>query len=367
MTDSLKTVQALVEIARLLGATKEKKAMGFYTEQDSRFELAMHKSISSHTNALIAQMQRDARPIAYADKIAFESAMKVGKGCDVWPTAGDYAQRTGREVVELFAAPQMQRDAGQPFAWAIPYKDVSEPTEPVQYVLDQDKELGLERLRCHGSEWVGEPVPLVRAATQPAAPKPSTQGPTELWLQLHGDCAPGDLSEPVDYTGGDVTWCWHKINNSDVRYVRADRAGKKRSDRQKLETLAAAIAAAAQKAGIYNGEMPLTGPHLLQLLDDLASGPLAQPAVSAEARDAKLWRALMAYPGARKRIWNHVFDAEQVRGHESIESVLTAAMGTPPTRPNFKCSFCGWVGHGPAHVCTPVEGTPPADNKENGK
>ena len=56
---------------------------------------------------------------------------------------------------------QMQRDAVQPFAWAIPYKDVNEPTEPVQYVLDQDKELGLERLRCHGSEWVGEPIPLV--------------------------------------------------------------------------------------------------------------------------------------------------------------------------------------------------------------
>jgi hypothetical protein len=35
-------------------------------------------------------------------------------------------------------------------------------------------------------------------------------------------------------------------------------------------TLARAIAGAAQRAGIYNGEVPLTGPMLLLLLDDLA-------------------------------------------------------------------------------------------------
>ena len=53
-------------------------------------------------------------------------------------------------------------------------------------------------------------------------PQPSTEGPPELWLQLHGDCAEPELSEPVDYTAGDVTWCWHSIHDSDVRYVRAD-------------------------------------------------------------------------------------------------------------------------------------------------
>jgi hypothetical protein len=40
--------------------------------------------------------------VAYADKIAFESAMKAGKGCDVWPSPGDYTNRTGRAKVELF-------------------------------------------------------------------------------------------------------------------------------------------------------------------------------------------------------------------------------------------------------------------------
>lgn len=58
-----------------------------------------------------------------------------------------------------------------------------------------------------------------------AQPQPSAQGPSELWLQLHGDCHESELDEPVDYTGNDdVTWCWHRIHNSDVRYVRADLA-----------------------------------------------------------------------------------------------------------------------------------------------
>lgn len=36
--------------------------------------------------------------------------------------------------------------------------------------------------------------------------------------------------------------------------------------------LAEAIAGAAKKAGIYNGQVALTGPHLLMLLDDMAQG-----------------------------------------------------------------------------------------------
>jgi hypothetical protein len=65
----------------------------------------------------------------------------------------------------------------------------------------------------------------VMAAPAPAEPQPSAQGPAALWLQLHGDCSEAELSEPVDYTSGDVTWCWHAINDTDVRYVRADLAG----------------------------------------------------------------------------------------------------------------------------------------------
>ena len=39
---------------------------------------------------------------------------------------------------------------------------------------------------------------------------------------------------------------------------------------QERDMLASAIANAAQKAGIYNGEIGLTGPYLLMLADDLA-------------------------------------------------------------------------------------------------
>ena len=41
-------------------------------------------------------------PVAYADSIAFESAMLAGKGCDVWPKAGDYEARTGRSLIPLY-------------------------------------------------------------------------------------------------------------------------------------------------------------------------------------------------------------------------------------------------------------------------
>ena len=44
-------------------------------------------------------------PVAWADRIAFESAMNNGKGCDVWPNAGDYVARTGRAVIRLYTAP----------------------------------------------------------------------------------------------------------------------------------------------------------------------------------------------------------------------------------------------------------------------
>jgi hypothetical protein len=53
-------------------------------------------------------------------------------------------------------------------------------------------------------------------------PVASYQGPHELWLQLHGDCSDDELEQPVDYTDDSVTWCWHQIHDSDVRYVRAD-------------------------------------------------------------------------------------------------------------------------------------------------
>lgn len=46
---------------------------------------------------------------------------------------------------------------------------------------------------------------------------------------------------------------------------------RQREAHDHTEKLAQAIADAAKRAGIYNGEVPLTGPQLLMLLDDLVS------------------------------------------------------------------------------------------------
>ena len=73
-----------------------------------------------------------------------------------------------------------------------------------------------------------------RAAAQPVQPAASAAGPKELWLQLHGDCSDDELLEPVDYTSNEVTWCWHAINNSDVRYVRADLAQPTHAEYQQV-------------------------------------------------------------------------------------------------------------------------------------
>ncbi len=66
---------------------------------------------------------------------------------------------------------------------------------------------------------------------------PSAQGPAELFLQLHGDCQEHELTEPVDYTNDEVTWCWHRIHGSDVRYVRADLVADSGFLRWALDTL----------------------------------------------------------------------------------------------------------------------------------
>jgi hypothetical protein len=62
------------------------------------------------------------------------------------------------------------------------------------------------------------------------------------------------------------------------------------------------------------------------LLAHLRSHPGA-----ADARDAARYRKLMALQGARRRIWNHVLDDEEKAGHETIESVLDAAMRAAPS------------------------------------
>jgi hypothetical protein len=56
----------------------------------------------------IAEEERQ-EPVGYADTIAFDEAMRVGKGCDVWPVKGDYEQRTGRKLRPLYTTPQQRK------------------------------------------------------------------------------------------------------------------------------------------------------------------------------------------------------------------------------------------------------------------
>lgn len=89
---------------------------------------------------------------------------------------------------------------------------------------DADREPGDDLAWCEAR--AAEALPQTRAAIAAleAQPQPSAQGPKEIFLQLHGDCLPHETDLPVVYTDDSVTWCWHRINDSDVRYIRADLA-----------------------------------------------------------------------------------------------------------------------------------------------
>jgi hypothetical protein len=97
------------------------------------------------------------------------------------------------------------------------------------------------------------------------------------------------------------------------------------TDAQKL---GAAIAGVAQRLGIYNGEVGLTGPDLLQLLADIescAARPAAAPAQDAEMRNREIARLLLdnEQEGALK--W-----AKGILCNLDEAGVLTAGVATPP-------------------------------------
>jgi len=50
--------------------------------------------------------------------------------------------------------------------------------------------------------------------------------PDRIYLQVHGDAPPDEWDEPIDIRAGDVTWCWERIFDGDVEYIRADIAEK---------------------------------------------------------------------------------------------------------------------------------------------
>ena len=81
------------------------------TLQEALSLMADRTAEDREARTLVQAAIEQLRPLAWADAVAFESAMKAGKGCDVWPTAGDYEQRTGRKLVALAVIPKATRGA----------------------------------------------------------------------------------------------------------------------------------------------------------------------------------------------------------------------------------------------------------------
>jgi hypothetical protein len=77
-----------------LEALDEIWSLGFRSTGDR------HKNAITALRAALAQEEQE--PVAFADRISFDQAMKSGKGHDVWPEAGDYEARTGRKLRVLY-------------------------------------------------------------------------------------------------------------------------------------------------------------------------------------------------------------------------------------------------------------------------
>jgi hypothetical protein len=85
--------------------------------------------------AALAQAEQE--PVAFADRISFDQAMKSGKGHDVWPEAGDYEARTGRKLRVLYTHPPRREWQGlteEDMEDLLPlYSDPSANTEMLEF------------------------------------------------------------------------------------------------------------------------------------------------------------------------------------------------------------------------------------------
>lgn len=93
---------------------------------------------------------------------------------------------------------------------------------------------------CHGCGHIWRPadvptngVAAVKTkgkADPPIAEREAVQSehppgaPEAIWLQLYGDASPNDAPVPNVETD-EITWCWHQINEHDVKYVLATAKG----------------------------------------------------------------------------------------------------------------------------------------------
>jgi hypothetical protein len=59
-------LEALIEAARILGATQAKKGFGLYTSEDGRLEQVLHESLAKHSNILrTALAEPEQEPVAH--------------------------------------------------------------------------------------------------------------------------------------------------------------------------------------------------------------------------------------------------------------------------------------------------------------
>jgi len=77
------------------------------TNKSSSFWLVPESNLNKTATALRTAIEQAEKqePVGYADQIDFDEAMRLGKGCDVWPVKGDYEHRTGRKLRPLYTTP----------------------------------------------------------------------------------------------------------------------------------------------------------------------------------------------------------------------------------------------------------------------
>lgn len=65
-------LEALIDAARLLGVTQARQGFGCYTQEDARFEQAMHEAVQKHRNSLRERLARDEKRQYDADHVVLE-------------------------------------------------------------------------------------------------------------------------------------------------------------------------------------------------------------------------------------------------------------------------------------------------------
>jgi hypothetical protein len=82
------------------------RTLGFKVQCPESIGITLRRWRDGYAAALAQEEQeQEQEPVAFADRISFDQAMKSGKGHDVWPEAGDYEARTGRKLRVLYTAP----------------------------------------------------------------------------------------------------------------------------------------------------------------------------------------------------------------------------------------------------------------------